>query len=213
MGHLRKIAGVSVLFIIVFMVIALMRFRPDERLYPMQDQIEYFFDYDWTVAVADGSGISETDLADGDYLQTLAEETVAGGNSQIVDLPYEGSCGAGDLVMFGNIMMENYRGLTLGFPSRNAGVWVILDHELLYEYYPDGDGAADDGSGEHMNYVELPYDVTEGELWIVMSSSEPDQAAALDSAKVETRDKVVVSVVGSNVMDIGCCLLDRKSVV
>ena len=59
MGHLRKIAGVSVLFIIVFMVIALMRFRPDERLYPMQDQIEYFFDYDWTVAVADGSGISE----------------------------------------------------------------------------------------------------------------------------------------------------------
>ena len=207
MGYLRKIAGVSVLFIIVFMVIALMRFRPDEKLYPMQDHIEYFFDYDWTVAVADGSGISETDLADGDYLQTLAEETVAGGNSQIVDLPYEGSCGAGDLVMFGNIMMENYRGLTLGFPSRNAGVRVILDHELLYEYYPDGDGAADDGGGEHMNYVELPYDVTEGELWIVMSSSEPDQAAVLDSAKVETRDKVVVSVVGSNVMDIGCCLL------
>ncbi|MCI9175465.1 MAG: response regulator [Lachnospiraceae bacterium] len=204
MKNLRKIAGISVLFTLVFMVTALFRFQHEGEFSILPQRVEYFYDEDWKTAVLDAS---KADLGKPDVLQSLIEDALDSGMFQKAELPYRGKSNPGDVVVFRNILPADYRGLTLNFFSRNTSVQVFLDSEQIYQYGVGEEGISEELLGDMEYYVDIPNSAQEGELWIVFSSSQPDAAAALDEVKVETRDAMVIGVMGNNVADIGCCLL------
>ncbi len=199
MKNLRKTAGISILLILFFMVIALFRFQSDGEISVLPYQFEYYFNDNWKMASL-SSGEAEGTDGNPDVLRTrLAEK-----QWQNVTLPYEGSSNAGDIVVLKNILPEEYAGLTLGFSSADARIEVILDGNVIYQYGAENRGEI---SGTREHYADVPNVFQEGELWIVLSSSVPDGKAELGTMKVETRDAVVIGVVENNIADIGCCLL------
>ena len=58
MKNLRRLAGITVSLIVVFMVIALFRYQADEEMALLPDQIEYLFNEDWEVAVLEAAQTS-----------------------------------------------------------------------------------------------------------------------------------------------------------
>ncbi len=58
MKNLRKIAGISVLFILIFMVIALFQYQEQgDGTSILPNQFEYAFDEDWTMVLLEGADI------------------------------------------------------------------------------------------------------------------------------------------------------------
>lgn len=207
MKNLRKLAGLCIFFVLVFMVIALFRFeRKEENLSLFPDQLEYHFNENWIMASLDQAKISETEQEDHDKLRKLIEEELAGEECQKVTLPYTGKSKAYELIVFKNILSEIYAGLTLNFSSTNSTVRVVLDGDVIYQY-----GFEEQVSGQspedNEHFVNLPNVFEEGELWIELMSPSENAASVLDDVKIETRDTVVIGVFDNNVADIGCCLL------
>lgn len=203
MKNLRKIAGICIFFVFVFMVIALFQFQNTEDMSLLPDQYEFFFNENWKVTVLEKEKAAQLEGDDHEGICRMAEEAEAEGKSQKVNLPYTGESEAGDVVIFRNTLQEKYAGLTLSFSSENVSVHVYLNGEVIY--HNDNSQKAAPGGNEH--YVDLPNDFQGGELWIEQTSSRANAASTLGDIKIETRDMVVIGMVGSNIADIGCCLI------
>ena len=205
MKNLRKIAGISIFFILFFMVIALLRFQSHDDLQLLPDQLEIFYNENWVKAILDVKEVSQVELKNQKQMQTLVNEAIEEKGENIT-LPYAGESNPGDTVIFRNILSPDYAGLTMNFATTNAMVRVILDGQEIYKY--DFEGNVFEKSMKSSNhFVDIPNVIQDGELWIMMSSLSPNVAATLDGMIIESRDMVVIGMVGNNIADIGCCLL------
>lgn len=200
MKNLRKLAGIAILFILIFMVIALFRHQAQEEFSMLPDQIEYSFDEGWKITLLNDADAPDTDGYE--EFKELAENALAK-NHQEITLPYNGKSGILDTVVFANTLPWEYAGLTMNFTSTDANALVILDGEVIYQYKLNDS----DTPGNYEHFVNIPNVFQDGELWIALSSPYPNAAAALGNVKIETRDMVVIGLVGNNIADIGCCLL------
>ena len=61
MKNLRKIAGISILLILFFMVLALFRFQSDGESSALPYQFKYNFDEDWEAAVLNSQAAAGED--------------------------------------------------------------------------------------------------------------------------------------------------------
>lgn len=206
MKNIRKIAGISVLFTLVFMVIALFRFQSEGDFSVLPEQLEYFYNENWSILFLDTSQLSETGQDNAKEIPALIRNARQEA-WQKANLPYAGTSSADDIVVYKNFLQKEYAGLTLNFFSQNSSVMVFIDDTLIYTYGIEESNASQGPPESYENYVSIPKDMTEGELWIVLSSPKPNAAAILDKVKVETRDVMVIGVMGNNIGDIGCCLL------
>ncbi len=207
MRNLRKLAGVCILFILVFMVIAMVQFeKKEDGMSMFPDQIEYYFNENWLMTHVDHAKVSNEEWKDHDKLKEVVQEALAGEECQNVSLPYQGQSNPFDLIIFKNTLPEAYAGLTLNFFSTDSMVRVVIDGEVIYQY-----GVEEYTSGklpeDNDNFVNLPNVFEGGELWIELASPSGSEASILGDIKIETRDMVVIGVVGNNIADIGCCLL------
>lgn len=212
MKYLRKIAGISVLFTLVFMVIALFRFQSEEEFSFLPQMVEHLYDEGWTAAVLDGANMPNVEEQSPDEVKKLLKDTLKPEMFQSVELPWKGTSNPGDIVVLKNILPADYEGLTLSFFSKKSSVMVFLDGKMIYQYgIGEQDSSENHISQERLedmeNYVDIPHTAEEGEIWLVFSSREPDAAATVSEVKMETRDTMVIGVIGNNVADIGCCLL------
>jgi len=206
--NLRKLAGVSILLILVFMVIALLRYQNEEEMSMLPNQIELYFNEGWGMACLTGAHAPGEGLEEHGQIGKLFYDALAEGNCQEVSLPFKGNSSGEDIVVFRNTLAGDHAGQTLSFPSRGADVRVVLDDEVIYQYSFEGDAYTRGKLPEsNENYVDIPNVFPKGDLWIELCSSYPDAAASLEEAKIETRDMVVIGLVGNNIVDIGCCLL------
>ncbi len=207
MKNLRKLAGISVLCILIFMVIALLRFQQRESdLSLLPDQFEYDFNEGWEMASLEEGELAWQDVEDKDKIYGWGQNARTE-DWQGVDLPYAKAAGnAGGTLVFKKTLPKEYAGLTLNFSSLAARVYVALDGEKLYQY-----GMKDEISKEMMgqseHFVDVPIVFQEGELWILLFPLSQNEEICLNDVKVETRDMVVIGLVGNNILDIGCCLL------
>lgn len=207
MKSLRKLAGISVLFILIFMVIALLRFqRRDEEVTLLPDQFTFDLNEDWVMAISEGEEISWQDFTDDDKLGEWGQNLLET-EGRSVSLPYTDHAGqTGQTLLFRNMLPQEYAGLTLYFSATDAIVYVTLDGETLYQYEAKHEHAKETaGKSEH--FVDIPVVFQEGELWIILVPSHEEAIPAFRDAKVETRDMLVIGLVGNNILDIGCCLL------
>ena len=106
MKNLRKLAGICIFFILVFMVIALFQFErkgENESISLLPDQIEYHFNEDWIMVSVDHAKLSETELSDHEKLRELIEKELAGETYKKVTLPNTGESKALELIVFKNV--------------------------------------------------------------------------------------------------------------
>lgn len=203
MRNKRKLAGLSILLIIVFMVIALFQARNREGMALLPDQLMYDFYENWKVVRVDGTGYAGREPDGIDRMPELVGKALAGGEYHTADLPYSGKCEEGDVVIYINTLPENFAGMTMNFVSHGTDVRVFVDGEVIYRKEWDGQ----DASGYDRHLVAIPNMFGAGELWIEMVSPRPDAAATLEDVIVESRDMVVIGLVANNIGDIGCCLM------
>ncbi len=207
MKNLRKIAGISVLFILIFMVIALFQYQEQgDGTSILPNQFEYAFDEDWTMVLLEGAEISAIDAQNYETMQELVQGAMLEGNCQSVELPYMENENPGSALVFQSVLPEDFAGLTLNFSSKDAMTYVFLDGEIIYQYDLEQDAEAK-SRRENNNFVDIPKVFEEGELWIVLLPIKPEAAASLGEVIVESRDMLVIRVVENNIADIGCCLL------
>lgn len=194
MKRLRKLTGAAAVLTLVFMIVALFRFHGEEVSEPGQ-QVAYDLDEGWNlVSLPASKDVSE--------MTPLVREALSSGTSQTVDLPYRAS---GEVLVFQSTLSHDFAGMTLVFSSAGAAVRVLLDGEVLFEYGLDA--AADQAAGSSDYYVNMPSYFERGELWIELIASVPGTEAELEAVQIETRDMIMIGLVGGSVADIGCCLL------
>ncbi len=208
MKKLRKLVGVSVLCVIIFMVVALFQYQNGDDLPALlPDQMEYEYNQGWLAVPLDGAKEPGAKLQSHLEIKEQFQDALEQGECEPVDLPYVGECGAGEAFVFQNTLPEEYAGLTLSFSSTHSTVRVVLDDEVIYQYGYEEGHETEKSHGSNENYVRIPNIFEKGDLWIEMASAVPNAAAELKSVKIETRDVMVIGVVGNRVSDIGCCLL------
>lgn len=205
MKKFRKLVGFSIVLTLIFMVIALFQFEMEEDMSPLPDQFEYYLDTDWAMVsfpldqfLGDKNGT--------DQIAPLVQNALAAGDAQKIRLPYRKKNNAREVLVFQNTLIESFAGMTLSFTTSDTAVRVVLDGETIYQY-----GIQDKGikipPGRSENFVHLPDEFEYGELWIELVSIHTGAVAELDRVKVESRDTVVINVIGSSITDLGCCLL------
>ncbi len=207
MKNLRKLSGVMIFLILGFMVIALFQYQSEEDMSLLPDQFEIYLNENWTMALLDVPELSVLREEDDEKMQEAIESAAEEAEYREIELPYSGAGNASDLVVFKNVISQEYVGLTLGFSTSDSAVRVVLDGEEIYRHGISGDGASWHATGYYENLVTLPQMFEKGELQIELIPSYPDAALSFDNVKLESRDVVVIGLVGNNIADIGCCLL------
>lgn len=206
MKHLRKFAGISVLIVFIFMIVALFG-EQEEDVSMLPDQFEYFYDVGWSVSLIEAGRMDEAGLDDPEEMKEWILSENEREEKKDASLPYAGTSEPGDCVVFQNTLPSEYAGLTLNFPSANCDALVILDGEVVFWHTFLENAASEKSKESHQNFVDIPNVMDQGNLLIALTSPYPDAAAALSEVKIETRDVVVIGVVGNHIADIGCCLL------
>lgn len=205
MKKFRKLIGFSIVLTLIFMVIALFQFEMEEDMSPLPDQFEYYLDTDWAM-VSFPLDQFLGDINGTDQIAPPVQDALAAGDVQKIRLPYRKKNNAKEVLVFQNTLIESFAGMTLSFTTTDAAVRVVLDGETIYQY-----GIEDNGinipPGHSENFVHLPDEFEYGELWIELISTHLGAVAELDKVKVESRDTVVINVIGSSITDLGCCLL------
>lgn len=207
MKKLRKLAAISILLILIFMVIALFQYQKEEDITLFPDQYEIFYDEAWNTITLKSTSLPPTQPNDIGQIGEQIDKALAGENHQTVSLPYTGRVNSDERIIFQNILPETYAGLTLNFSTAAKGVRVFLDEELLYEQGFENKSTYGKTPGSNDIFVSLPVAFKEGELWIELSPPYFNSTAILSGVKIESREMVVIGVVGNNIADIGCCLL------
>lgn len=202
MKNLRILAKISILFIFIFMIIALVQSQEEEvSLFP--DLFEHYLNEDWTLVSLDGTEVME--LENHDKIQKLVQDAMAKGEYQKVNLPYSEKSGTGDILVFKNVLQEEFAGFALEISSVDAIVCVVLDGEIIYQY-GCGENAHQKPHGQKENFVEIPA-FQDGELWIELLSPYPDVAATLSAVELKTVGNMIIGMSGHSIANIGCCLL------
>lgn len=203
MKKLHRMAGAVILLVLVFMIAALSRYQEKEEDSFLPEQISYYYNEQWLMtplkeAVDGGPGVGGYE-----QIQAQLETAVAKGDCQVIELPYEGGEEGGDILVFQNTLPSDWAGLTMNFSTENAKVRVSVDGRVIYQY-----GFSEDETEEgHINYVDIPQTLKKGEMWIELLPLSEDAAVSLGDVIVETRDLLVIGVIGNSIGDIGCCLL------
>lgn len=211
MKNLQKLAGISVCLILIFMIIALFRYQHEDDMTLLPDQFEFLLNEDWLMASFNYNFNHpfESNKQPDDPKQLLEQikDTYAKGNQRNIVLPYKEPNSTNNTIVFKNSMTEKYAGMTLGFSSNNTIIHVFLDDKIIYQHGPEDPVAQGKSPGNNEHYVNIPNNFTGGELYIALTSPNPDASISLGKVKIESRDMVVIGVVGNSIADIGCCLL------
>lgn len=204
MTRVRKLVGFFISLILIFIVIALVRFqlRKDMSLPP--DQMEFFFNEGWLMASIDSKEAADTEQKDADKMLQMIRHALKEPDCQKVGLPFKQKASQGDILVFKNVLPQGFAGLTISFFSTDADVRVHLGGEEIYQVRQGSSGKP---NGRNENFIDIPQTFEDGELWIEMTASVPNATIEFSNVKLETRNVSVIGVVETSVTDIGCCLL------
>ena len=205
MKHLRKAAALSILLIVIVMGAAWKGVQSTEE--SPQDQVEYFLAEGWSVGILDDTHVLDVAWEDSDLMRQLVKSVLLGGRCRSADLPYQGTSGPNDIVIYKNILPKETSGKKIRFSTQDSSVQVYLDGEIIYHCRHGAEESLEETDGVENHTVQIPEITGIGEIWILQWSAQADAAGSLDMVMMELRDMVVVGVVGNDILDIVCCLL------
>ncbi len=205
MKHLRKAAALSILLIVIVMGAAWKGVQSTEE--SPQDQVEYFLAEGWSVGILEDAHVSDAGWEDPDLMRQMVKSVLLGSGCRSADLPYQGTSGPNDIVIYKNILPKETAGKKIRFSTQDSSVQVYLDGEIIYHCRHGVEESLEETDGVENHTVQIPEITGIGEIWILQWSAQADAAGSLDMVMMELRDMVVVGVVGNDILDIVCCLL------
>ncbi len=203
---MQTLAGISILLILCFMVLALLQYQNNSNMDLPPEKLELFLETDWTLVTLDRTSMPIEPADAQNSLQTQIQDALAALKGQKVILPFAEKSGPHAYLVFQNKIPLQYAGLSLGISCENSNIQVMVDKTEIYQRTLE-DSAHNKASNQNMHYIDIPDTLEDGELWIILSSASPHAAVSLEEVKIETHEALVIGVVESNIMDIGCCLL------
>ncbi len=125
----------------------------------------------------------------------------------IETLPYLGKSEPGEVVFMENVIPKEYFGKTMSFLSADKTLRVWVDGKCIYEF-----GTADERwfgrtPGSVVNFIDIPKDLTVGNIKIEMISPYPDYGARATAIMVGDRDVLILQLLQDNLFHIVCNLM------
>lgn len=206
MKNLRKLVGISILFVLVAMVVALVQFREEEELSDFSEQIEYYFGDGWGMVALEGAKGTDAESQSEERIWKWTEQALENNESQKVELPYTRESQEGELIIFQNILPQNYAGTLLRFSSADSAVCVMLDGKMIYQYGVGKPGMFEEFSSEKEHFVTIPRKFQTGELRIVFIPVHPNTTIVFEDTGIVIHNMVLIGM-GDNIFEIVSCLL------
>lgn len=125
----------------------------------------------------------------------------------IEELPYLGQSEPGEVLVLEKTIPQEYFGKTMAFLSADKQFKVWMDEELVYEFGVNDKRAFGHTPGSVYNFIDIPYDLTEGKLRMEMVSPYEDYGARISSVNIGERDVLILQLLQDNILHIACNML------
>lgn len=125
----------------------------------------------------------------------------------VEELPYLGNSEPGELIVLEQVIPREYFGKTMAFLSADKELKVWMDEKLVYEFGINDVRTFGHTPGSVYNFIDIPYDLTEGKLRMEMVSPYADYAARVTRVTIGERDVLILQLLQDNLLNIGCNML------
>ncbi len=123
------------------------------------------------------------------------------------ELPYLGKSEPGELIVLEQTIPMEYFGKTMAFLSADKELKVWMDDRLVYEFGVNDTRTFGHTPGSIYNFINIPYNLTEGKLRMEMVSPYDDYAARVSRVTIGERDVLILQLLQDNLLNIGCNML------
>lgn len=181
MKYFKKALWMILAFHLALILFVIVVFRVDDMTLSKGEV--YDFNENWLLTGQDGSQI------------------------KIERLPYLGNSAAGETVIMENTIPEAFFGKTMAFLSADKSLKVWMDDELVYEFGMEDKRSFGHTPGSVYNFIDIPYDLTEGRIRMEMVSPYDDYAARASVITIGDRDVLILKLLEDNLIHIFCNLM------
>lgn len=180
MKYYRKIVWVILAWSLLILTYVVTQFKIEDMTLAQGE----FFDFNdnWEIIWQDGSHAAET-------------------------LPYLGKSVAGECVVMENTLPEEYWGKTMSFLSADKELRVLIDDVCVYEFGMSDERVFGNTPGSIVNFVDIPWNLREGNIRIEMTSPYDDYAARINAIEVGNRDVLILKLLKDNAFEILCSFI------
>ena len=127
------------------------------------------------------------------------------GSSQVLDkLPFSGTSKPEEKVVIENRIPKEYRGKSMSFLSADKMLSVFIDGEQVYEFGMSDERSFGRTPGSVINFIDIPYELEEGEIRIEMISPYADYAAKVSTVTIGNRDVLILKLFMDNALNLFC---------
>ena len=123
----------------------------------------------------------------------------------IASLPYLGKSVSGEVIVLENVIPKEYFGKTMSFLSADKELQIWIDDRCIYEFGLNDIRGFGHTPGSVYNFVDIPYDLAEGNIRMKMISPYADYAARISNITVGERDVLILKLLKDNA---GCIILN-----
>lgn len=177
MKYFRKIVWIVLILNIVLVAYVLTQFTVDDMTLSKGEV--YAFNKGWTLTRQDGNSIV------------------------IEELPYLGESEPQEHVVMSNTIPKEYWGMTMSFLSADKVLRVTVDGSCVYEFGVSDQRSFGQTPGSVVNFIDIPADLTKGEICIEMVSPYADYAAKINEIMIGKRDVLILKLLNDNGFRIG----------
>lgn len=181
MKYFKKIIWIVLFLNIGMLVYVLTQFKVDDMTLSQGEVYE--FNEGWRLTWQDGSSIV------------------------IEELPYLGESEAQERVVMSNTIPKEYWGMTMSFLSADKVLRVTIDEVCIYEFGVSDQRSFGQTPGSVVNFIDIPVDLTGGDIEIEMVSPYNDYAAKINGITIGKRDVLILKLLTDNIFSIACSLV------
>lgn len=129
------------------------------------------------------------------------------GSEELIELPYYEECKADTLITIKNVIPEKYWGKTISFLTADKNVRVYIDGSVIYEFGVNDERTFGQTPGSITNFIDIPPDLTRGEIVIELMSPYDNYGACIDSMTIADRAVSILNMLNRNMLEFGCAII------
>ena len=136
------------------------------------------------------------------------------GSQEEIELPYYEECKADAIIKIKNIIPEEFWGKTLSFITADKNMLIYIDGELIYEFGVNDERDFGNTPGSITNFIDIPDELTKGEIVIELTSPYENYGACIDAMTVSDRDISILNMINRNILGVACaCIMLFTSIM
>lgn len=136
------------------------------------------------------------------------------GSEEEIELPYYEECEADAVIKIKNIIPEEFWGKTLSFITADKNMLIYIDGELIYEFGVNDERDFGNTPGSITNFIDIPDELTKGEIVIELTSPYENYGACIDAMTVSDRDISILNMINRNILGVACaCIMLFTSIM